>query len=166
MSMGCCESKCAGDITSEQWALVDEIIAKYKGQRGILIPCLHEIQEVVGYLPLEVQERVAAGLDVPLADVYSVVTFYALFSTKPKGKHQVGVCLGTACYVRGGDKVLEKVEQALGIKAGDTTDDRLFSIQVMRCIGACGLGPVMTVDDDIYARIKPDRVAEVLAKYS
>ena len=159
MSMGCCESKCAGDITSEQWALVDEIIAKYKGQRGILIPCLHEIQEVVGYLPLEVQERVAAGLDVPLADVYSVVTIYA-------GKHQVGVCLGTACYVRGGDKVLEKVEQALGIKAGDTTDDRLFSIQVMRCIGACGLGPVMTVDDDIYARIKPDRVAEVLAKYS
>jgi NADH:ubiquinone oxidoreductase subunit E len=167
--MGCCETKCAGDITDitpEQWAKVDEIIAGYQGQRGVLIPCLHEIQQIVGYLPIEVQERVAAGLDIPVADVYSVITFYALFTTKPKGKHKVGVCLGTACYVRGGDKILEKVEGALGIKAGDTTPDRLFSIQVMRCIGACGLGPVMTVDDDIYARIKPDRVPEVLKKYS
>ncbi|MEA4882540.1 MAG: NAD(P)H-dependent oxidoreductase subunit E [Clostridia bacterium] len=164
--MGCAECKCAGEITPEQWSRVDQIIAKYSGQRGILIPCLHEVQQVVGYLPMEVQERVAAGLDVPMADVYSVITFYALFSTKPKGKHQVGVCLGTACYVRGGDKILDKVEGVLGIKAGDTTPDGLFSIQVMRCMGACGLGPVMTVGEDIFARMKPDRVATILKKYS
>lgn len=155
-----------GEITADQWAQVDRIIADHRNERGSLIPCLHQVQEVLGYLPLEAQERVADGLGMPLADVYSVVTFYALFSTKPKGKHQVGVCLGTACYVRGGDKILEAVEQTLGIKAGDTTPDGLFSIQVMRCMGACGLGPVMTVGEDIYARMKPDKVAEVLKKYS
>ncbi|MCR4427081.1 MAG: NAD(P)H-dependent oxidoreductase subunit E [Firmicutes bacterium] len=164
--MACEECKCATEITPEQFEALDEIIAKYKGERGTLIPCLHEAQELIGFLPLSVQERVAKGLDIPLADVYSVVTFYALFSTKPKGKHQIGVCLGTACYVRGAESVLKKVEETIGVGPGDTTPDGKFSLQVMRCMGACGLGPVMTVGEDIYARLKPDKVAEILKKYS
>ena len=167
--MGCCETKCAGDVTDitpEQWAKVDEIIAGYQGQRGVLIPCLHEIQQIVGYLPMEVQERVAAGLDIPVADVYSVITFYALFTTKPKGKHKVGVCLGTACYVRGGKALAETLEKQFGIKEGETTADRLFTLESVRCLGACGLGPVIVVGEDVHGRVKPGKVKEILSQYN
>ena len=145
---------------------IKEICESFGNKRSELINILHATQEHFGYLPEPVQLEISLNLNMPLAKIYGVVSFYSFFTMTPKGKHPISVCLGTACYVRGGDKILEKVEEALGIKAGDTTPDRLFSIQVMRCIGACGLGPVMTVDDDIYARIKPDRVPEVLKKYS
>ncbi|NPV52113.1 MAG: NADH-quinone oxidoreductase subunit NuoE [Firmicutes bacterium] len=163
--MACEECRCSEGITQEQWGKLDEIIAKHRGRQGALIQVLHEAQESIGYLPREVQVRVAEGLDIPLSEVYSVATFYALFSLKPKGRHQLNVCKGTACYVRGADRILEKLEDTLGIKEGDTTSDGKFSIEVVRCMGACGLGPVIRVDDDIYARLKPDKVPEILKKY-
>ncbi|HHV61934.1 MAG TPA: NADH-quinone oxidoreductase subunit NuoE [Firmicutes bacterium] len=163
--MACEECRCSAEITQDKWEKLDEIIAKYKGRPGALIQVLHEAQELIGYLPREAQVRVAEGLDIPLSEVYSVVTFYALFSLKPKGRHQINVCKGTACYVRGADRILEKLEDTLGITEGDTTSDGRFSIEVVRCMGACGLGPVIRVDDDIYARLKPDRVPEILKKY-
>ncbi|NPV80457.1 MAG: NADH-quinone oxidoreductase subunit NuoE [Firmicutes bacterium] len=152
-------------ISEEKWQKLEEIIGKHRGKRGVLIQVLHEAQELLGYLPREVQEKVALELDIPLSEIYSVVSFYALFSLKPKGRHQISICKGTACYVRGSDRILEKLEETLGIRAGDTTDDGRFSVEVVRCMGACGLGPVMRIDDDIYARLKPDRVPGILEKY-
>lgn len=143
---------------------MDEIIAKYKDVPGSLITVLHEIQQLIGYLPPPVQIQVAEGLDVPISEVSSVISFYALFTEKPKGKNRVCVCKGTACYVRGTDRVLSRLENELGIKAGDTTDDGMYSIEVVRCIGACGLGPVMTINDNVYTRLKPDRVPQVLSQ--
>lgn len=153
------------EVSPEELQKVDEIINRYRGKPGALIPVLHEAQEVIGFLPREVQERVAEGLNVPLSEIYSVITFYALFSLKPKGRHTISICKGTACYVRGSDSILEKLVEELGIEPGDTTDDGRFSLEVVRCMGACGLGPVMRIDDDIYARLKPDRIPEILAKY-
>ncbi|MGE5587491.1 MAG: NADH-quinone oxidoreductase subunit NuoE [Clostridia bacterium] len=163
--MACEECTCFGKVTEEQRNKVREIIQHYRGKSGVLIQVLHEAQQVVGYLPREIQAMVAEGLDVPLSEVYSVVTFYALFSLKPKGRHQISVCKGTACYVRGAEDILNRLEQDLGIRAKDTTSDGKFSMEVVRCMGACGLGPVVRVDDDIYARLKPDRLKEILAKY-
>lgn len=140
-----------------------EIIAKYKDVPGSLITVLHEIQQLIGYLPPPVQIKVAEGLGVPISEVSSVVSFYALFTEKPKGKNRICVCKGTACYVRGTDRILDRLESELGIKAGDTTDDGMYSIEVVRCIGACGLGPVMTLNDNVHTRMKPDRVPQVLA---
>lgn len=159
-------------LCSEQSALLsshdkamDEIIAKYKNVPGALITVLHEIQQLIGYLPPPVQVKVAKGLDVPVSEISSVISFYALFSEKPKGKNRICVCKGTACYVRGTDRVINRLESELGIKAGDTTDDGMYSIEVVRCIGACGLGPVMTVNEDVYTRMKPDRVPQVITEH-
>ena len=147
------------------WAELDAIIRKHKGEPGGLIPVLHEAQVLFGYLPMQVQERVAAGVGVPVTEVYGVVTFYSYFTMVPRGKHTVRVCLGTACYVRGGRKVLDQIRNVLRVDVPGTTEDRNFSVEVVRCIGACGLAPVMTVDDDIYRRVKPSRVGELLARY-
>ena len=144
---------------------LDGILAQYKGQKDALITVLHKAQELFGYLPQAVQIRVAEALDVPLSEVYGVVTFYALFSTKPKGKYKISACKGTACYVRGSERVLERIEKELGIKAGDTTADAKFSLEVVRCLGACGLGPVIMVNDDVHARLKPDKIPGVLSRY-
>lgn len=149
----------------EARAKLDQVIARYRGQPDGLIQVLHCAQETYGYLPREVLERVSSELGVALSEIYGVVTFYALFSLKPRGKHQVSVCKGTACYVRGSTQVLGRLERELEIKPGDTTDDGVFSVEVVRCLGACGLGPVMTVDDQVFARLKPERVPEVLAAY-
>ena len=165
IGMACEECTCFGGVSEEQKAKVREIIEHYRGRPGVLIQVLHEAQQVVGYLPREIQTMVAEGLGVPLSEVYSVVTFYALFSLKPKGRHQISVCKGTACYVRGAEDILKKLEQDLGIRAKDTTSDGKFSMEVVRCMGACGLGPVVRVDDDIYARMKPDKLKDILAKY-
>ena len=145
---------------------VDELIEQYKGQPSALIQVLHKVQLLYGYLPGDVQVKVAKGLNVPLADVHGVATFYAFFSLYPKGEHTISVCKGTACYVRGSARVLERLEKELGIKAGQTTPDGKFSLQVVRCLGACGLGPVLTVDDNVHARLKTDKVPEVLKKYA
>lgn len=148
--------------SQEQIQKVDEIISLYKDQQGELISALHEIQKVIGYLPEWSQKKVSKGFKVPLSEVYSIVTFYSLFSQKPKGKYCIGICKGTACYVRGSEKILKKVEEILGIEAGDTTPDGKFSIEVVRCLGACGLGPVMTVNEHVFTRMKADRVREII----
>ncbi|MGE5541594.1 MAG: NADH-quinone oxidoreductase subunit NuoE [Bacillota bacterium] len=144
---------------------IDAAIAKYKGMPSGLIQVMHQVQLAYGYLPKEVLLRVSRGLNVPLSEVYGVATFYAFFSLKPKGKYNIQVCKGTACYVRGAAKVIERLESELGIKAGDTTDDHKFSIEVVRCLGACGLGPVLMIGEDVHARLKPDRVPAILAAY-
>jgi NADP-reducing hydrogenase subunit HndA len=152
--------------TKEQEAKLMEVIAKYKESKGALIPVLHEAQEIYGYLPIEVQTMIAEGLDVPLSKVYGVVTFYAQFSLYPKGKYNIAVCLGTACYVKGSGDIIEKFKQRLGIEVGECTPDGKFSIEATRCIGACGLAPVLTVNDDVYGRLTVDDVDDILAKYN
>ncbi len=151
--------------TEEQAAKLQAVINQHKDKPGAVIPVLHEAQNIYGYLPIEVQTMIAEGLDVPLAEIYGVVTFYAQFSLNPKGKYEVGVCLGTACYVKGADLLLEKVEKVLGIKVGECTPDGLFSITATRCIGACGLAPVMTVGEDVYGKLTPEEVEGILKKY-
>jgi NADH:ubiquinone oxidoreductase subunit E len=155
----------AKQMTENDYQKVDEIIAQHKGQPEALIQVLHKIQLELGYLPSDVQIRVADGLGVPLADVHGVATFYAFFSLQPKGKYVVSLCKGTACYVRGSAKVLERLEKELGVTAGNTTPDGKFSIEVVRCLGACGLGPVITINEDVHARLKPDKVPMILKKY-
>ena len=152
--------------TPEQEQKLSKVIEEHKTQRGGLMPVLQEAQEIYGYLPLEVQKMVAAGLDMSLSEVYGVVTFYSQFSLEPKGKYKVSVCLGTACYVKGADKVLEEVESKLSIKSGDCTEDGLFSIDATRCVGACGLAPVMLVNDDVYGKVTAEEVAGILKKYT
>lgn len=141
------------------------IINEQKHDPGALMYVLHEAQELLGFIPYEVQRFIAEKLNISLAEVYGVVTFYTGFSTTPVGKYKIGVCLGTACYVKGSDKVLEKVEKILGIKAGETSKDGLYSIDATRCIGACGLAPVMTVNDDVYGKITPEDVDDIIKKY-
>jgi NADH-quinone oxidoreductase subunit E/NADP-reducing hydrogenase subunit HndA len=129
------------------------------------MPVLQEAQGIYGYLPLEVQQMVADGLGISLSEVYGVATFYSQFSLTPKGKHQISVCLGTACYVKGSAKILEAVENQLGIKSGECTPDGLFSIDSCRCVGACGLAPVMTIGEEVYGRLVPDQVKKILDSY-
>ncbi len=151
--------------TAEQKQKLDEVISKHKDMPGALLPVLQEAQGIYGYLPIEVQQMVADGLDVSLSEVYGVATFYSQFSLTPKGKHRISVCLGTACYVKGADKILEKLETKLGIKSGECTPDGLFSIDSCRCVGACGLAPVMMIDDEVYGKLTPDMIDGILDKY-
>jgi NADH:ubiquinone oxidoreductase subunit E len=154
------------EFTPEQVAKLDGIIDKHKGKAGGLIPVLEEAQVCLEYLPLPVQKRIAAGLNLPLSRVYGVVTFYSFFTMTPRGKHTVRVCLGTACYVRGGKALAEALEKQFGIKEGETTADRLFTLESVRCLGACGLGPVIVVDEDVHGRVKPAKIKEVLSQYN
>ncbi len=133
--------------------------------RKAMMSVLQQAQAIYGYLPLEVQRTVAEGLGVSVAEVYGVITFYSFFSLQPKGQHQVNVCLGTACYVKGASKVLEAIEDDLGIKTGECTSDLKFSINACRCIGACGLAPVIMIGEDVYGRLEPSEIPAILAKY-
>ena len=151
--------------TPEQEAALKAVIEAHKDMKCAAIPVLHEAQNIYGYLPIEVQEMIAEGLNVPLAEIYGIVTFYAQFSLNPKGKYQIGVCLGTACYVKGSGDILEKVKQILKIDVGECTPDGKFSIDATRCIGACGLAPVMTINDDVYGSLTVDDIEGILAKY-
>ncbi|HAG09403.1 MAG TPA: NAD(P)H-dependent oxidoreductase subunit E [Desulfotomaculum sp.] len=144
---------------------MDEIISKYKGKPGGLIPVLEEVQVALEYLPISVQKRIAEGLDLPLSRVYGVVTFYSFFTMTPRGKHLIRVCLGTACYVRGGKAIAEKIEKEYGVKKGETTADRMFTYETVRCVGACGLGPMVLVDDNVHGRVKQTKVKELLNQY-
>ncbi|HHY64073.1 MAG TPA: NADH-quinone oxidoreductase subunit NuoE [Clostridiaceae bacterium] len=155
-------SCCTADVKAQE---LDKIIAKYKDTRGALIPVLHEAQELYGYLPMSVQKKVAEGLNVSLADVYGVVTFYTQFSLNPKGKYKINVCMGTACYVKGSGAVLEKLSEVLKIKSGECTNDGLFSLDACRCLGACGLAPVMMINDEVYGRLTPDDIPGIIQKY-
>ena len=154
------------DFTPEQIAQLDEIISRYKGKPGGLIPVLEEAQVALQYLPIGVQKRIAKGLNLPLSRVYGVVTFYSFFTMTPRGKHTVRVCLGTACYVRGGKAIAEKLAKEFGVKEGETTPDRMFTYETVRCLGACGLGPVVVIDEDVHGRIKPGKVREILSQYN
>lgn len=151
--------------TPEKRAQLDSVIADFKDVSGALVQVLKKAQEIYGYLPLEVQTAVAEGLDVPLEEVYGVVTFYSLFSINPKGEYKISVCLGTACYVKGSGDILNRLSEKLGIKSGECTADGKFSLEACRCIGACGLAPVLTVNEDVYGRLTTDDVDKILAKY-
>jgi len=157
------------DITKEftpgQLKKVDEIVARFKGKPGGLIPVLEEVQGVLGFLPVPVQEIIAEGLGIPRSQVFGVVTFYSFFTMVPRGKHTCRVCLGTACYVRGGRAIAESLKHTLGISEGETTADRMFSLESVRCLGACGLGPVVVVDEEVHGRMKPAKVGEILSQY-
>jgi len=151
--------------TPEQMAELDAVIAKHKGRPGATMPVLQEAQDIFGYLPEEVQIAVAEGLGLSLSEIYGIVTFYTQFFVNPKGKTQVSVCMGTACYVKNASAILERVEKKLNCKAGSVTPDGAFSVEATRCIGACGLAPVMTVAGDVYGRLLPDEVDGILEKY-
>lgn len=154
------------DFSPEQVAKLNSIIEKHKGKAGGLIPVLEEAQVCLEYLPLSVQKKIAAGLNLPLGRVYGVVTFYSFFTMTPRGKHTIRVCLGTACYVRGGKALTETLEKQFGIKEGETTADRLFTLESVRCLGACGLGPVIVIDEDVHGRVKPGKIKDILTQYN
>ncbi|HIU42796.1 MAG TPA: NADH-quinone oxidoreductase subunit NuoE [Candidatus Ventrousia excrementavium] len=151
--------------TKEQEAQLAAVIEKYKDVQGALMPVLQEAQQIYGYLPIEVQIMIAEGLGVSLSEVYGVVTFYAQFSLNPKGQYPIAVCMGTACYVKGSQAILERLERKLGIEVGGVTPDGRFSLEATRCIGACGLAPVFTIGDDVYGKLTPEEAEAVLAKY-
>ena len=149
----------------EEFRQISDFIDRYyAGRKDALIQVLHAAQEIYGYLPLELQKVVAEKLGVSLAKVAGVVSFYSFFSTKPRGKHTIRVCLGTACYVRGGKKLVDHLIKKLGIEIGDTTPDRLYTFEIARCIGACGLAPALMVDDEVYKQMTPAKVDKLLAE--
>jgi NADH:ubiquinone oxidoreductase subunit E len=156
-----------GDTTTEAelFKRFDSVLSEYKVKPGALIPVLQTAQTMFGYLPKNVLRRIATVLNKPYSEVAGVVGFYSFFSTVPRGKYLVRVCLGTACYVRGGNDVLSAMKKALGIDIGQTTEDRLFSLDIGRCFGACGLAPVIMINNDVHQRVKPSKVNEILNAY-
>ena len=151
--------------TPEQEKALKDAINELREERGALMPVLQRAQDIYGYLPIEVQKIIAEEMDVPLEKVYGVSTFYSQFTLTPKGKHHIQVCLGTACYVKGSGIVLDKLKEKLEIDTGECTQDRQFSLDACRCVGACGLAPVMTIGEDVYGRLSADQVDGILKKY-
>ena len=151
--------------TAEQEAKLNAVIDANKHDKSRLMAVMQEAQEIYGYLPLEVQNKIAEGMNVPLEKIYGVATFYAQFSLTPKGNCHISVCLGTACYVRGSGLLYDKLQEVLGIAGDECTADRMFSLTACRCIGACGLAPVLTVNDEVYGRLSVDDVEGIVAKY-
>ncbi|NLG38053.1 MAG: NAD(P)H-dependent oxidoreductase subunit E [Clostridiales bacterium] len=158
-------NECRERTPEEQYALLEQVIGDYAADEKNLIQILHMAQAIFGYLPLPVQRFVAEKMDIPLSRVSGVVTFYSFFSTQPKGRHTIQICLGTACYVRGGKKIVEKLTQTLGVGVGETTKDGRFSLQVMRCIGACGLAPAISINGKVFKRVNPNRIQEILDEF-
>ena len=152
--------------TDEQKKMLDAVIDANKHDKSRLMAVMQEAQEIYGYLPIEVQEMIAEGMDVPLEKVYGVATFYAQFSLAPKGKYNISVCMGTACYVKGAQTLLDALTEHLGIGIDECTPDGKFSLTACRCIGACGLGPVLTVNDEVYGKLTADDIPGIIAKYS
>lgn len=153
------------NLPKEKIEKINEVCDSFGNDSGELINILHELQHEFGYLPAEVQDVVAHNLHMPVSQVYGVVTFYAFFTMIPKGEHPISVCTGTACYVRGAEKVLEEFKKELNIKVGETTPDGKFSINCLRCVGACGLAPVVLVGEKVYGRVSPDGVKAIVAEY-
>lgn len=153
------------ELKQEQVAKLKEICKSFDNEAGELINVLHKTQETFGYLPAEVQEVIARELNISVAKVYGVVTFYSFFTMIPKGKHPISICTGTACYVRGAEKVLDEFKRILDVKVGETTPDGKFSLSCLRCVGACGLAPVVSVGEKIYGRVSPDGVKDILKEY-
>ena len=158
------EPHCAG-CGENKFAEIANVIDLYRGKEGSLIQVLHLAQEIYGYLPLDLQTYIAGEMGIPVSEVSGVVTFYSFFSTKPRGKHTIRVCLGTACYVRGGKKIVESLKDKLNVDIGETTEDGRFTFEVARCIGACGLAPAMMIDDTVYKQVTPQKLGTILAKY-
>jgi NADH:ubiquinone oxidoreductase subunit E len=151
--------------TDEDIRKVDEIISRHKGKDGVLIPVLNEIQTEIGFLPVEVQKMVARRLNIPEKEVYGVATFYSFFSMTPRGRTTIKVCLGTACFVKGGKKIAERIQKELGVGPGETSEDRKYSVQINRCLGACGLAPVMVVNEKVFQRVKPEEAIDIIRSY-
>ncbi len=151
--------------TQEQEQQLRDMVREMKDQKGALMPILQHAQDIYGYLPIEVQTIISDETGIPLEKIYGVVTFYAQFNLNPKGKYAISVCLGTACYVKGSSAVYEKLQEKLGIGGGECTPDGKFSLDACRCVGACGLAPVMTINGEVYGRMTPDQVDGILAKY-
>lgn len=152
--------------TPEQEAQLKAVIDASKHDEHLLMSVMQEAQGIYGYLPIEVQEMIAEGMGVSLEKVFGVSTFYAQFALSPKGKYNVSVCLGTACYVKGSGELLDEICNVLGVGSGECTDDAKFSVEECRCVGACGLAPVFMVNDDVYGRVKPEEIKDILAKYN
>jgi NADH:ubiquinone oxidoreductase subunit E len=166
MSEKTINSKCehCPDQDSE-FGEIDAIIDLYKEKDGCLIQVLHAAQGIYGYLPLSLQRYIADALDLPISEVAGVVSFYSFFSPTPRGEHTIRVCLGTACYVRGGKKLVEHLEKMLGIEIGGTTEDGKFTFEIARCIGACGLAPAMMIDDEVFKQVTPSKINKILSNY-
>ena len=148
--------------TAEQAAKLDAVIARCKNDKSMLMAVMQEAQEIYGYLPIEVQKVIADGMDVPLEKVYGVATFYAQFSLTPKGENHISVCLGTACYVKGAQNVIDKFSEILNIKPGQTSEDGLFTLDALRCIGACGIAPAVSINGQVYPKVKVDQVPGII----
>ena len=144
---------------------LDPIIEKHREKKGNLIPVLNDIQKKIGYLPLEVQKYVSKKLEIPMSEIYGVISFYSIFNTEPKGEHTIGVCMGTACYVKGAEDIMEKLENELEIEVGETSDDDKFTMTVTRCLGTCSMAPVIMIDDKVYGEVTPEKVPEILENY-
>ncbi len=147
------------------WIKIDEIIEKYKDKKGAVIPVLEEVQVIVGYLPKEVLSRVADGLNISRSIVYGIVTFYSFFSIKPRGKNVIRVCLGTACYVKGAETILDRIKEVLKVEVSEITEDKRFSLEAVRCVGACGLAPVMMINEDVQGHLEPGKIDKILEGY-
>lgn len=145
---------------------IKEICASFNNEKGEVINVLHQVQGALGYLPAEVQDVIARQLNLPVAHVYGIVTFYSYFTMLPKGEHPISICMGTACYVRGAEKILDEFKRQLKIKVGETSEDGKFSLNCLRCVGACGLAPVVLIGEKVYGRLAPDQVKEIIAEYT
>ena len=150
----------------EKFNVLSNAIEESKDKKGALIPVMQVAQELFGYLPFEVQEFIGKGMDVPLPDIYGVATFYSQFNLEKQGEHTIGVCQGTACYVKGSKKIQDEIERELKIKSGETTEDNKFTLDETRCVGACGLAPVIMIDEDAHGRLVPKDIEAILAKYT
>ena len=159
------ENKCCCGGENREKAQIDEVLAKYEGRKGALIPVLQEIQALYNYLPKDVLEYVAEMMKTPISQIYGLVTFYSQFHLNPRGRNIIRVCQGTACHVRGGKVILQAIEKQLGIKAGHTTEDLRFTLETIACVGACGLAPVMQINDDTHGRLTTEKLAAILDRY-
>ncbi|MDK2803914.1 MAG: hypothetical protein PWR23_918 [Peptostreptococcaceae bacterium] len=155
----------ASVFTQENFARLDLIIAQHKGEQGALMPVLYEAKKIFGFISIDIQERISKGLDIPLSEIYGVASFYSTFSDKQKGENIIAVCLGTACYVKGSQKIIDKISKKLNIEVGDTTLDGKFSLVPARCVGACSLAPVVTINADVYGKAKLDDIDSILSNY-
>ena len=158
-------STCSSKEKASKYSEIEKVIELYRSKEGSLIQILHLAQEIYGHLPLDLQQFIAKSLDIPLSEVSGVITFYSFFSTKPRGEHTIRVCLGTACYVRGGKKVIERLSEILGVGLGETTKDGRFTFEIARCIGACGLAPAMMIDNVVYKQVNVNKLESILSQY-
>ncbi|HHV60940.1 MAG TPA: NAD(P)H-dependent oxidoreductase subunit E [Clostridiaceae bacterium] len=159
------QCNCSELTEEEKLERIAEVIEDYRHREGSLIQILHLAQGIYGYLPIHVQKFIAQRLNIPLSEVYGVVSFYSFFTTSKRGKYVIRVCLGTACYVRGGKKIVERLHEILGLDVGETTPDGKFTLEVMRCIGACSLAPAITINDTVYKQVNPDKLQQIIDLY-